>query len=219
MYYYFGVQEERMEHPPDDNNASEPEIRDGGGKPQGYDAIYPRLKSVRKRALRELYKRDGEASSTILKAADGAAIPEGSFEMHIAWLRGKRRNGDAHPWWPEDAEPLIEMLRKDDLEYGPTRIFGLTEYGERFVRYMTAAESDTANEALEEVRMAVQGHGEQIDRMSREIEGLKENVTSESRRGVSKDRVDRIEDELSDLSDRINRNENGIHKILDHIEG
>lgn len=202
-----------MKHPPQtpdgERGESESHTQNKAWKPTGFDTIYPRLKSVRKRALREMYQRGGEASTTVLKAADGGNIPEGSFEMHLAWLRGKRRNGDARQWWPDGANPLIEIDRKEDRKYGPTRIFALTEYGEQFVQYMFDEEDHTSDESVQELRMAIRGRGEQLSSLTARVESLEEDEDDGELKEL-RGRVSAVEEQLEE-------HERYIHTILDHL--
>lgn len=216
-----------MEHPPQNPDRpvshGEEEIPDTRRKPTGFDEIYPRLKEIRKRALRELYKRGGEASTTVLKARDGGNIPDGSFEMHIAWLRGERRNGDSFQWWPGDVPPLVVMDRMTEREYGETRMFTLTDYGEQFVQFMLDEEGGASEESIQELRMVVQGHGNQLSTLADRIEDLEnrtkdKNPDEDADGGESPtDDLDELKQQLASIEERVEKHERYIHTLLDHI--
>ena len=116
--------DQREQHPPDGPDrvtADEQFDATAEPTPTEYNMIGSRLKDVRKRILSELYESGGEASVTQLRADDGAAVPRGSLDHHLSWLRGEQ------DWWPENIPPLVEVIRREEIDAGvPTRIIGLT---------------------------------------------------------------------------------------------
>ena len=118
-----------------------------------FGPIKKRLKSVRSRMLLELAENDeaqtgeNEASVTHLRDDDGAAVPSGSLDHHLAWLRGERRSDDDEdlPWWPENVGPLAVEVDRVDMGYGtPTKVIGLTEDGKALVDELRAGEGPYA---------------------------------------------------------------------------
>lgn len=180
--------------------SGEIEIGDGvEGKPPGFDKIYPRIKEVRKRVLEEMVKRDGEASATVLRADDGANVPRGSFELHIGWLQGKRRDGESHQWWPEEAPALIKEVRREDRGNNKkTRIYGLTDYGREFAEWMLSVERSDEDIDPYRLRQGLETQENRIDLILNEV-------------NTQDERLDQVEEELEAQSGRLNT-------ILDYIQ-
>lgn len=188
---------------PDDPRNHEVSTR----KPTGYDMIFPRLKDTRRQALKELYSRENhEASATVLRSEEGGGIPPGSFEMHMAWFKGERRNGDPKPWWPDDDIALVEEVRRERLDHSttPTRIYGLTEYGEAFTRYMLDAEEAAKEKRPDTLRADLQSQSDRIDAVvntntehDRRISELEEQVSkNESVIGAIKEQLSKYDEAL-----------------------
>lgn len=194
--------------------ATQPATKDYRGndesheKPTGFDKIYPRLKSKRKGGLKCLYQRKNyEASSTVLRAKDGGGIPTGSFDMHMKWFEGKRRNGEMKPWWPDDDITMVELSRREKRnknDPNPTKYYKLTEYGVRFVQYMLDLESVEKESAPHTLRSDLQDQSNRIDSLV--------NTDSEHDRRISD-----LEDEIARKDERINELEGHIETILNHL--
>lgn len=164
-----------------------------------FGPIKKRLKSVRSRMLMELAENDevetgeNEASVTHLRDDDGAAVPSGSLDHHLAWLRGERRSDEDEdlPWWPETVGPLAVEVDRVDMGFGtPTKVIGLTEDGKALVdelragdgpfaapgsgasrpRRYTGAESRSEGGGVEEIE-------ERLDEMQSAIAANSERVT------------------------------------------
>lgn len=169
---------EPQTHPPD---VPGPEA--DTSKPTGFDTIYPRLKERRKKALKELAKSDGEgrtqgeASSTVLRAEDGGGIPEGSFSLHINWLHGLDRDGEPLPWWPDEEIQLIEVDRREDHGKGnKTKIYALTEYGQRFVRHMLDREAVVEDIDPHSLRSDLEEQTNRVDHLMSELQKRDERI-------------------------------------------
>lgn len=193
-----------------------------------FGPIKKRLKSVRSRMLLALAENDesetgeGEASVTHLRDEDGAGVPSGSLDHHLAWLRGERRTGDDLPWWPEGVGPLAVEVGREDMGYGtPTKIIGLTEDGEAVVDELRGdmgslgapapgeshrgAESGSESGELSEIQ-------ERLDEMQSAIAANSERATDYG--STAEENQRRIEE----LEEKIEETQETVHTILDYIE-
>lgn len=183
-----------------------------GGKPTGYETIRPRLKDVRERILAEIEYRGGGVPITTLRSEQGADIPSGSVEHHLAWLQGREVTGDTLRWWPEGAGEIIQEIGREDMGYGnPVRVIGLTEYGEAFVEeFLENREPDPKTQLSEQKRVlqnhserissledSVEEHNAQLQSISESISELKEDIEA------NKDREITILEEIEDMQDQL----------------
>lgn len=180
--------DQREQHPPDGpDRVTADEQFDAAPEPTPaeYNMIGSRLKGVRKRILSELYESGGEVSVTQLRADDGAAVPRGSLDHHLSWLRGEQN------WWPENVPSLVKVIRREEIDAGvPTRIIGLTPIGERFAEQILDDASVAPGAGSEEVRMAISAHSDQIARIEERLGGLD-------------DRSDDVDERIAQLEDNV----------------
>jgi hypothetical protein len=187
--------DQREQHPPDGPDritADEQFDADPEPTPTEYNMIGSRLKDVRKRILSELYKSGGEASVTQLRADDGAAVPRGSLDHHLSWLRGEQ------DWWPENVSALVEVIRREEIDAGvPTRVIGLTPIGEMFAEQILDDASVAPGAGSEEVRMAISAHSDQITGIEERLDAL------DNRSDDFGERIAQLEDSVELLNKKL----------------
>lgn len=208
-----------------DDGTADPGLTD-----QEYETIKRKLGDVREDILREIAKDGdppeqgrGEADAHNLRRDDGAGVKEGTLDHHIRWLQGTKKDQELGEiidldWWPYDVGPLVKETGRVDLGFGTdVRVIGWTETGEAFVERLLDGTQPEPDANVEDIHMAVQAQGSQLETIRGKIEALTAGETDIDG-GGGVDLGEAFEDRLDELEERMSKVENA-QKTVDKNVG